>query len=86
MKENALADLPLLEKVVKFKNRFYPCPWAKYDTAIPGTLKLLPTPIGETELQADYRNMEAMIFRSPPPWTKIMSVLAALENEINALS
>jgi len=28
--------------VVNFKQKFYPRSWAKYEEAVPGTLKLLP--------------------------------------------
>lgn len=85
VKQNALADLPLLAKVVEFKMRFYRSPWAKYDLATPDTLRLLPTETGNIELQKDYDVMQAMIFDSPPPWSEILETLSKLENEINAL-
>ncbi len=42
LKAQALADPGLLASVVKFKQRFYPRGWARYDLAKPGTLKLVP--------------------------------------------
>ena len=38
----ALGNLKLLNEVVAFKQRFYPCAWARYEDAKPGTFKLLP--------------------------------------------
>ncbi len=86
VKQNALSDLPLLAKVVEFKNRFYRSPWAKHDLAVPGTIRLLPTEQGNIELQKDYINMQAMIFDSPPDWSAIIDSLRSLEFEINALA
>ena len=84
VKQGAISDLELLGAVVKFKDRFYRSPWANYETARPGTLRLLPTEQGNVELQKDYINMQAMIFDSPPPWTQIIETLNNLESEINA--
>ena len=42
VKENALLDEELLNKVVAFKAKFYRCPWARYDLAKCGTLRLTP--------------------------------------------
>jgi len=85
VKTNALADLTLLEQVVEFKSRFYRCPWAKYDLASPGTMRLKPTEAGYAELQRDYNIMQAMIFASPPSWAEIVDAVAVLEDEINDL-
>ena len=50
IKESAFIHLDLLNKVVEFKKKFYPVNWAKYDEAVPGTLKLLPPENRLTEL------------------------------------
>lgn len=42
VKEAAFARVELLKTVVDFKMKFYPRAWAKYQEAIPGTLKLVP--------------------------------------------
>ena len=83
-KDKALADLDLLADVVRFKERFYRSPWARYDLARPGWIKLLPTRRGDTELQKDYRAMQPMIFKSSPTWSEIVAGLAQLEAEINS--
>lgn len=85
VREAALADHSLLADVVQFKQRFYPCRWARYQEAKPGTFRLIPTDSGRQELESDYRRMRAMIFREPPPWSEILSGLKKLETEINDL-
>lgn len=79
----ALADLPLLGDVVAFKQRFYPCNWARYGEAKPGTFKLIPPPAGIDRLEADYAQMRVMIFGERPEFARIIAVLHSLEDEIN---
>jgi hypothetical protein len=82
---SALADLELLEDVIRFKKRFYPCSWAEYDLARPDSFRLLPTEAGIKELEQDYRQMRPMFFREPPAWPDILDKLATLEQRINEL-
>lgn len=83
IKDNALADMGLLEDVVAFKQRFYPSGWARYDLAVPGSLRLVPEAPVLAAVEADYRAMANMIFGKLPVFADIMSRLQALENEIN---
>lgn len=83
---NALSDLSLLDDVVKFKQRFYHSGWASYDTAKPGSFKLMPTELGESNLRKDYVHMRPMFFADPPAWSDILSGLQKLEDQINALA
>jgi hypothetical protein len=85
IKDLAFADLGLLEDVLIFKQRFYRSPWAGYEFARPGTLKLLPKSQGEIELKQDYEEMKDMIFGSRPDWVEILAGLKTLEEEINRL-
>lgn len=62
VKNEALADLNLLQNVVEFKQKFYPRTWAKYEEAVPGTLKLLPPEFRLDSLEKDYKAMQNMIF------------------------
>ena len=74
-----------MEDVVAFKQRFYPCAWARYDLAIPGSLKLLPAAPSQLKgLAHDYENMQAMLFGTPPEFGEVLDELKALEAEINA--
>lgn len=86
VKDNALRDLQLLADVVQFKQRFYRCPWAKYEDAKPSTFRLLPSLESSKELMNDYRSMHEMFFKTPPAWKEIMASLSRLESEINSIS
>ncbi len=83
VKDAALADTDLLADVVAFKQRFYPRHWARYDLAVPGTLRLLPGEHALKALEADYRAMANMIFGPTPRFAEIVAQLRALEDEIN---
>jgi hypothetical protein len=80
---DALADIALLDQVVRHKQAFYPSGWAKYDLARVGSLHLVPTEERRAALERDYRSMSVMIFGNPPPFGKIIEALTALEQEIN---
>jgi hypothetical protein len=81
---NAIAKLSLLADVVKFKQRFYRSPWASYETAKPGTFRLMPPESGDAVLRKDYKAMRPMFFSDPPPWNDILDGLRDLEQQINA--
>ena len=83
VRAEALADLALLDQVVLHKETFYPSGWARYDLARVGSLRLVPPDERRAALERDYRSMSVMIFGQPPPFGKIIEVLAALEQEIN---
>lgn len=82
----ALADLPLLARVRAHKAAFYTAPWASYETARPGTLRLVPRPERLAGLRADYRGMEPMFFGPSLPFEAMMERIAALEERVNALA
>lgn len=79
----ALAKTELLREVVQFKMRFYRSPWAAYEAAKPGSLRLLPPPHHLDELQRDYRAMREMPFGTVPEFDEIIGGLAVLEKSIN---
>lgn len=83
VKQKALNDLELLQKVVKFKQKFYPRAWARYDLATPGSLKLLPPGYSMDTLKKDYVQMREMIYGDYPDFKEIFEVLSDLESEIN---
>lgn len=86
VKDAALADLALLADVVAFKRRFYPRGWARYDLAVPGSLRLVPQGHVLAAVEADYRAMTNMIFGAVPAFGDIHARLRALEQEINVLA
>ncbi len=81
----ALADRGLLEKVVDHKNLFFRSAWASYDTAVPGTFRLVPPPERLTSLKADYRTMQTnMIFENRSyEFEELMAVITEVEAKIN---
>ena len=83
VKETAFAQLDLLKKVVDFKMKFYPRAWAKYEQAIPGTLKLLPPKYRLVDLEADYNAMKDMLYGDIPSFSVVMEAVGTLEREIN---
>ena len=84
--EQALRQLDLLEHVVAHKQVFFRSQWAHYETAVPGSFRLLPPPARVAVLRADYAQMQPMIFGIPPAWAAIIDGLAALERRINSLA
>jgi hypothetical protein len=86
IRASAIADLKLLRDVVAFKQRFYPCGWAKYEDAVPGSLKLIPGDANLAELRRDYRSMAVMIHGQIPDFDKIIDTLGLLEKQINQLA
>jgi hypothetical protein len=85
IKDRALADVELLHAVVEFKQRFYPRKWARYDLAVPGSIKLVPSREVLATVTTDYRAMKNMIFGVYPDIDKVMTVLQVLEDEINGI-
>jgi len=85
VKTEAFADLDLLAAVVAFKDKFYHRGWARYDLAKPGTMRLVPPAHVRKSVEADYEAMQFMFFGERPAFADMMTQLAELENEINAL-
>ncbi|MGF2688518.1 nucleotidyl transferase AbiEii/AbiGii toxin family protein [Marinobacter sp. DUT-3] len=81
--ESALKDIELLAEVVAFKQKFYPAGWASYQTAKPGTMRLLPSDAHIRALEVDYDAMTEMVFGDVPEFESLLQVLEALEERIN---
>jgi len=82
--KEAVADFNLLTQVAKHKAVFYRSGWASYDTAKPGTLRLLPDKDRGKGLRADYKAMAPMMFdERPPAFDTILAKLQKLQDIIN---
>ena len=79
----AAGDTRMLADVVAFKRRFYPSQWARYQTAVAGTLRLSPREDQLTELRRDYAAMGVMIFGEVVEFAEILRGLEELEQRIN---
>ena len=83
VKERAYADFKLLDFVSRFKDRFYPSRSARYELAIQGSLRLVPTVDSIPALKADYSHMKNMIFGRQPEFEDILQGIQKMEHEIN---
>ncbi len=63
--------------------RFFASAWAHYETAIPGSLHLVPPEDRMSSLRADYAHMREMIFGDVPAWERIALGLRELEDQMN---
>lgn len=85
MKQSAFSEMGLLKKVADFKMKFYPRNWAKYQEAVPSTLRLVPPEFRFASLQADYESMKDMLYGEVPSFEDILRGLGELEKEIHSL-
>ncbi len=81
----AAGDYDLLATVAKHKATFFRSGWANYETACPGTIRLLPGEARIDDLRADYRAMAPMMFDDrPPEFDDMLEKLRQLQETINS--
>lgn len=81
----AAMDFDLLAQVVKHKAVYFRSSWANYDTARPGTLRLMPTEHRLKDLRADYQAMQAMMFdETPLTFEQVLARIEKLQATIKA--
>ena len=73
----------ILERVVEWKRRFFGSRWASYDTAKPGTLRLVPALARLRHLRQEYGAMRDMYLGEPVPFDDVMNTLSAIEAWVN---
>jgi len=78
-------SLDLLRQVIGFKKIYFPANWANYDSAVPGTLRIVPNEPIQRILRKDYDQMQEMFPTKPLTFDEILSRLEALQKRINAL-
>ena len=81
--KNAAGDERILAEVVAFKKRFYYAAWANYESAVKGTLKLVPGGEMLKRMRTDYEQMREMIFGDYPDFDSVISRLADFESNFN---
>ena len=79
-------DLALLAEVVKFKKIYFASNWANYDSAFPGTMKLVPNEALTKLLREDYKSMREMFVDEPLSFAEVLERLKVLEARINAMA
>ena len=83
--EAATKDFDLLAQVVRHKAVYFRSSWAGYDTARPGTLRLMPAVERMKDLRADYQAMQAMMFdENPPSFDEVLERIDKLQSTINS--
>jgi hypothetical protein len=78
-------SLDLLAQVIRFKKTYFAANWAQYDTAVPGTLRIVPNEALQAILRKDYQQTEEMFPSKPLSFNEILARLEALQKRINAL-
>ena len=81
----AAARLDLLERVRLHKSRFFASGWTHFETAVPGTLRLVPPEARLAELRRDYAAMRPMFLSPPPSFDAVIATLHAAEAAINTM-
>ena len=61
----------------------YNRPWARYDLAKRGTMRLMPPDYNLDKLRDDYEHMQNMLFGDKPSFEEIMQGIKKLEKNIN---
>jgi len=73
----------LAEASRQHKELMFRAPDHRYDRAVPGSYRLVPTEDMRKKLASDYQRMSAMIFGKPPAFDDVMSSIEALETFLN---
>lgn len=81
--EKAMQTPELLGNVVRNKSLMFRDSKASYDTAVIGSLKLVPSAGQQSILKKDYEKMEEMFMGEYPDFDAVMAGLADLEDKIN---
>lgn len=76
----------LRARVVTHKQVFFADKFASYETAVPGSFRLVPDDYRLPDLERDYRDMREMFFEEPPSWAQVIERLRRLEKAINRVS
>jgi hypothetical protein len=81
--EHAIADLDTCARVVGWKRLFFGSAWASYETARPGSFRLLPSDERLPALRRDFTAMRDMYLAAPPSFDAVLATLADLERRLN---
>ena len=84
--DRAIKNIHLLKTVAIHKSIFFRSKQASYETAKPGSLKIVPNQVLLQQVASDYKAMEEMFFGGIVPFTKITSALRVLESKLNNLA
>ena len=77
------STLELAEASRQHKELMFRAPDHRYDRAIPGSFRLVPTEGMKQKLATDYRKMSAMIFGQAPSFETVIRSISQLERFLN---
>lgn len=83
-REQSLARLDILTDVALHKKRFFASAWANYDSARPGTFRLVPPADRHAALARDYDEMRPMFLKEPPSFENLIRELRQAEEVLNS--
>ncbi len=78
-------SISLLQQVILFKQIHFGATWAHYETALPGTLRILPNAELTKILREDYVQMKEMFPAESLSFEGVLQRLQMLEKRLNAL-
>ena len=78
------ARIDLLGRVRAHKSKFFGSSWTHFETAVPGTLRLVPPEERLAELRRDYTAMGPMFLSPPPHFEDVIATLREAERTVNA--
>jgi hypothetical protein len=82
---NDKLSVALLETVIRFKQIYFAANWAKYENAVPGTIRIAPNEQLRKVLRDDYAQMKEMLPVDALTFDQILEKLDALESRLNLL-
>jgi hypothetical protein len=83
---NEKLSLDLLRNVIHFKQIYFAANWAKYENAVPGTIRIVPNEQLRKVLRDDYVQMKEMLPADALTFDQILENLDTLEKRLNSLT
>lgn len=81
--DGALADQGLMAHVREHNQLAFPGAWRKYDEGKPGSFLILPQPQVKKAIEADYDQMQSMVFGDVPSFAWVHEQLEKLHARLN---
>jgi hypothetical protein len=79
----ALADTTLLTAVREHNLIAFKQAWKKFDEAVPGSLRVVPSDELRAAIEKDYEAMQGMMLGDAPPFDWVIEQLQMAEDTIN---
>jgi hypothetical protein len=83
---NEKLSIDLLRTVIHFKQIYFAANWAKYENAVPGTIRIVPNEHLRKVLRDDYAQMKEMLPVDALTFDQILGHLDTLEKRLNSLA